>query len=294
MDTETLPPATQYKRRTDVERLDDLRALLLAPDRTELSYLRSALDDRTNLTQRIAPIFEERIDALKHNFPTELGSYVDKIIESKLEASQEQLLNLIFPLLGKMIRKYIAQQLTDFKDEINAQIREATSWRNWRTRLRVMFGLTTMGDVALANAKLYRIEEIYLIGQGSGLLAASYSAQNRLDRDLVAGMMTAIKSFIEDALHTSEREQLGMIEYDSYKIVMYNFYKFYFCVVISGVVSSHELQELEERAGAFAAHELPMASEDVTTERSAQLSERLREHFNLALPIETTSIALNS
>ncbi|MEM9849724.1 MAG: hypothetical protein AAF847_17675, partial [Bacteroidota bacterium] len=102
--------------------MDQLRSIILREDRFELERLRATLDDQEKLSQKISPILEERIAFLKQEFPTEFKAIVDDLIEEKLKASQQEILDVIYPVMGKMIKKYIQHQFELLRESINEQI----------------------------------------------------------------------------------------------------------------------------------------------------------------------------
>jgi len=60
------------------------------------------------------------------------------------------------------------------------------------------------------------VHEVYLVQRESGLLLGSYAKEKNTDQDVIAGMLTAIKSFAEDAFNRG-KEDLEMIQYENYK-----------------------------------------------------------------------------
>jgi hypothetical protein len=61
----------------------------------------------------------------------------------------------------------------------------------------------------------------------------------------VAGMLSAIKSFVENAFGQEDSE-LESLEYSDYKILLYNFNRFYFACVIEGYVDAILKDELQD------------------------------------------------
>ena len=258
--------------------LEQLRAVLLKDDRAELSDLQNLLADKKRLAERVSPIFEERIEQLKANFPQEFGALVDNAIEQKLKASQEDLLNLIFPVLGKMITKFVQQQIEELKESINKQTEQALSWNNWKRRFRAMFLGVNEADVILSDLKLAKIEELYVIQYNSGLLLGSYSRGELVDKDLIAGMFTAIKSFAEDSF-SKNQEDLEQIEYGSYKILIQNFRSYYITFVVSGALGIEELNKLKAKAVDFADKELRNTIIVINSTIQTDISTKLKQYF---------------
>ena len=72
-----------------------------------------------------------------------------------------------------------------------------------------------------------------LYEKGSGLLLGNHSTTETMDKDMVSGMLTAIKSFVEDAF-SGGAQNLEAIEYELYTIHIQNFFSYYIAVVVSG------------------------------------------------------------
>ncbi len=259
--------------------MEELRRILLHSDRAEIDELRDILADRARLAERVAPIFEERINYLKSNFPQELGKYVDTAIERKLLVSNELLLDIIYPSLGKLVRKFVEQQIGQLKDSIQDQIRSATSVDTWRRRFRSTVLGVDESALLLERISLSTIEEIFVVQHNSGLLLGVYSRGETVDRDLMAGMFTAIKSFAEDAFAMGH-EQLETIDYGSYKILIQNSYQYYIAIVVSGVLSSAERELLTNEAVQFANTSLRgMNFEHIDEMLQTEIGKKIKAHF---------------
>ncbi len=65
-----------------------------------------------------------------------------------------------------------------------------------------------------------------------------------MDKDMISGMLTAIKSFVEDAF-SGGGQDLESIEYELYTIHIQNFFSYYIAVVVSGNYTQTFENELE-------------------------------------------------
>ena len=65
-----------------------------------------------------------------------------------------------------------------------------------------------------------------------------------IDKDMISGMLTAIKSFVEDAFKTGN-DNLESIEYGLYNIHIQNFKTYYIAVVVHGVFDTNYQEKLE-------------------------------------------------
>lgn len=57
-----------------------------------------------------------------------------------------------------------------------------------------------------------------MTGKESGLLIGSYSRGNIADKDMISGMLTAIKSFVEDAF-SKEGQDLEDIKFENFNFL---------------------------------------------------------------------------
>ncbi len=262
------PPLDQH--RNEQELLDQLRAALLSEDRKAFQELKHIVEERSELAKRIDPIIEEHLEELKANFPENYHRITQKIIDVRLKQSQDELINIIYPRLGLLIRKFIANEIKLIRERIDGQI-ERSPFAFLRRKRQ------TSAEI-LANTLQSSIEEVYVISHESGLLLGSASAGVTVDRDLVAGMLTAIKAFVEDAFKRTEEELQG-IQYGSYQILIHNFYNYYIAVAIAGTLSDSESDLLTQNILEFAARELNRDLSEPNPEVYRHLQKQLTTYF---------------
>ena len=210
----------------DVVLLEQLKTILLKQDRQEIDSIKHILNNRSELQKKVDPIFDDKIEELKRRFPEEFGAIINQSIEEKLEESKEQLLNVIYPVLGQMIKKYVSHQFQLLKERIDERVQNTFSSKGLISQVKSkLFGIRA-GDMVLSDLDIPLIQEVYVIQRDSGLLIGNYSKNNTMDKDMIAGMLTAIKAFVEDAFQ-QENQELDLIQYGNYKIRIQNFYQYY-------------------------------------------------------------------
>ena len=89
------------------------------------------------------------------------------------------------------------------------------------------------------------IEEVFVIEKDSGILAGNYSRGEIADKDMVSGMLTAIKSFAEDAF-SKEGQNLEDIKFETFQLSIQNFKTIYIATATSGVLNPDFKDELLE------------------------------------------------
>lgn len=255
-----------------------LKEILLREDRSALEELQRTLNEKQLLAEKINPIVEDHLTFLRQNFPKEYAKIVNRMVEQKLKTSQTEILDVIYPVMGKMINKYITYQFQEMKDSINARIDAFFSKQGvlWWIRNKI-FGLDN-AELLLSSLDEPVIEEIFIIQRDSGLLYGSAALYPSVNRDVVAGMLTAIKSFVEDAFER-DNEDLEMIQYGTYKIIIENMPSHFFAVAISGSMSNAEGAVLRNQIIDFIQENELLRSPDFNSEIQEKISQSLDNHF---------------
>jgi len=270
------PPSVSLNETQSIELL---KQILLKEDRNEVEQLKALLNNPEALSQKVSPIVEQHLDYLKKNFPNEYHKTIENIIERKLESSQEELLNTISPVMGQMIRKYVQHQFQLLKEGLDQRI-DATLNQGVIGRVRHLFGgkPKISSEEIIASLDRPTIEEIYVIEHHSGILLGSASRTETIDIDVIAGMLTAIKSFVEDAFKRGE-EQLETIQYGTFSILLVNFHSYYIAAAISGSMSMKERIGLESDLAKFAEKELKINMQKADGTSNLLIKQKLEKHF---------------
>ncbi len=228
-----------------------LRELLLEEDRinqeklsNEIQTLNNELNTRSKLELKIDPIIEDRLDKLKTDFPTLFGPVITETIKYQIKHSQDEVVDALYPIIGKLIRKYIAREIEMLSEKVDAQLDIAFSWKGWVNRFKAWFSGSRETDILFQGVAEPVVEEIFVIEQNSGLLYGSYSRNKTMDQDMIAGMLTAIKSFVVEAFKNGEQE-LESIEYESYHILFKSFKKYFLAVAVSGTITASFKDKLD-------------------------------------------------
>lgn len=264
------------------------KQILLNDDRQKIDSLQETLEKPELLEQKMRPVLKDQLQYVKDHFPQEFGAIVDDAIETKLEESKEQLLNVIYPVLGQMMKKYINQQFQLLKDRIDNQMRYTFSkqgmFRLFKGRL---LGLKS-SEIILQDVDKPVINQIYIVMQDSGLLAGEYTITEVTDQDMMVGMLTAIKSFAQDTFGANP-EALDTINYEQgYKIMLQNFNNYYAAIIIKGSLGAYEKDKISDAVLQFAELEMNIDLSIIDTETHQYVSTKLEEYFkNLDLsPIQ--------
>lgn len=227
------------------ERLEILKEILLTEerefDRDLVLKIQKLENKQEHLSDRVTPILDERMDDFVEKMPKTLGPVITETLKTEIKKSQEAVAEALYPVMGKMIKKYVQAEIKKLNEDINARLNKTFTFKNW------FYGKDKNVDAAALMYEQYkaRIEQIMVIEKGSGLLKANYAKRETLDEDMIAGMLTAIKSFVEDAYQKEEME-LERIDYELFTIHLQNFSNYYIAVVITGIYDDNYKDRLED------------------------------------------------
>jgi hypothetical protein len=264
-------PTTQQDEK---RKLEKLRSILFAEERAKIERLNKLLDRKDDsLAEKVVPIIDDELHKFEQHFPKTYQLAVDRIIEHKLKQSQDQLLDVLYPIIGKMIRKYLAQQLQELRESVQKQVRQS-----YFGRFRESVTGVREGDRILSEASASKVEEAYVIEQHSGLLMGSASNSSIVDKDMLAGMLTAIKSFVVDAFQRGDTF-LETINYAGYQIIVQDYYTFYVALAVNGHLTTQEYETLQERIDSFCRKELTGSSTSDDYRTHARLGNALQDYF---------------
>jgi hypothetical protein len=257
-----------------------LRDILLRDDRETILAVKKVLDDKSLLAEKISPIVEEHLENMRQHFPQEYEQLVNKMIEQKLKSSQKEIVEVIYPVLGQMITKFISLQFQMLKENIDKQVKTTFSTKTIIDKIKYrIFGVKT-SDIIIASADVPYVEEVFVIQKNSGLLLGSAALYPTENRDAVAGMLTAIKDFVEDAFE-KDKEDLETINYGTYRVMLYSFPTYYFAMALSGSLSTSESEKFRSSVFQFAEKTPELGTDDVDSDIQTRISKRLESVFIL-------------
>ncbi len=222
------------------DKLRLLREILLIDDREIASAITKRLDEisdtlekRENLSEKIDPILDDRFKEFVESIPSRLGPVITKTLKQEIQNSKNEVVEALYPIMGKMIKRYVQNEISRLSENINKKVNNTFSLQAIKRKLRAWFTGVKESDLILSEANPPVLNEIFIIEKGSGILLGNFSKTETLDKDMVSGMLTAIKSFVEDAF-SAGAQNLEAVEYELYTIHIQNFFSYYIAAVVSG------------------------------------------------------------
>ena len=224
-------------------RFELLRDLLLAEDREKFDSLSQEIIIREKLSKSVNPLIDEKILDLRENFPEYFGNTITETIKIQIRDSQDEVVEALYPIMGKMVKKFIVAEITKLSDSINKTIKEKFSFKE--ILKRYFKGKRNDSGIVLEEVFEFVVEEVFIIEKDSGILSGSYSRGSIADKDMISGMLTAIKSFAEDAF-SKEGQDLESIKFETFQLSIRNYKTIYIAIATSGVLTEEIREVLSE------------------------------------------------
>ncbi len=193
--------------------LDELRMLLLKPVRAQLDELQQRLDNPERHAKDISRVLPEAI-ALRSTKDKKLEISLEPItanaIQSSIKKDRQILVDALFPVMGPAIRKAIFAAIQGMTQTFNQLLEYSVSMQGLKWRLEALRTRKPFAEVVLLHTLVYQVEQVFLIHGKTGLVLQHVVAKTVAgqDPDLVSGMLTAIKDFVQDSFGAEEGEVL--------------------------------------------------------------------------------------
>ncbi|MFC2037326.1 SH3 domain-containing protein [Chloroflexota bacterium] len=212
----------------DESRLGELRDILLREDKEYLIE---------TIKSVISPALARQIDDAEDEVSDTLAPVIGPTIRRQIEDSQEVIVDALYPIIGKTIRRAVAEAMRDLARRVDENLRNPFGVQRVIRRIRARLQGVSEAELLLREALPFRVQEVFLIHRDSGLLLAHLSSQSSdaLDRDLVSGMLTAIRDFAQDAFGDEQEGELDAIQYGTLRIRLEPGRWAYLAVVVEGI-----------------------------------------------------------
>lgn len=237
-----------------------------------LRDIESNFNDKQKFSSKVEPIILQELDEFKTSIPDTLGPTITAALKKEINKNRDQVVDALFPILGKMIKKYIAQEINKLSEKINQQL-------GFRGKIRSWFGGSKEKQNVVDALVPAEIEQVMLIEKDSGLLKASYSNTQSIDEEMISGMLTAIKNFVEDAFQEKD-QNLELIEYELYRIHLQSFQRYYVAVVISGNYNLNAKSKVQDLIFEF--YEDFTKKDEYTSLPMDRINKQLAQNFGYA------------
>ena len=192
----------------------------------ELQELRNVLLKSGPLVDKISPVIADILEEQIKNSGDEIAQAIAPVIGEALRrqiyTAREDIIDALYPVIGQTINRAMTEALRDIARNVDRRVRQSVSPQTVIKRWHARAQGVSRSDYALREAMPFRVREIFLIHRESGLLIHHLTSdlERPPDRDLVSGMLTAIRDFAREALGDEESGELDAIAYEMQNILL--------------------------------------------------------------------------
>ena len=234
----------------DTSELDSLISLLTGEQKVELDKLRESFNDPELFTERIKETLPEAI-ARRGKDDQMLAQLLAPTIEETIDSLNQQdpdaLAVKMLPTIRRSVRLIVLETFNDLVTNLNRVLDHSFnfSWRfeAWRTG-------RPFGEIVLAKTLIYRVEQIFLIHIKTGLLLKQVIVDDRQahDGDLISGMLTAIRDFVQHSFELEPSETLSNFKVGELSVLIEQDEEVFIAAVVRGLVPAELNDNLQRTA----------------------------------------------
>ena len=244
-------PPVDKKPANDADALDALKSLLLGEEQQQLEEISERVADLGLRSSDIAEVLPDSLrlsDSQGSELTNALESPVTTCIQRRIERDPDSFADALYPVIGPAIRQSIAATFKDLVKNLNRTLEHSLSAQGIRWRLEAMRSGVPFPEVVLRHTLSYRVEQVFLIQNDSGLLMQHVQDDLAVsaDADAVSGMLTAIAQFVRDAFQAGDKEGLETVEIGDHTVLLVHGPSAYLACVIRGIPPGNLREHCQE------------------------------------------------
>ncbi len=242
-----LPSISELLRLKIVESKEEI-AQVIAPilDRAILSRIEEDKTSMGNALSSAVPIaISEQIRVSPEEMSDAFAPTMGRAIKKQIEIEKDTVVDALYPIIGSTISKYMAETI----QAINQQVEDTLSVKGITRKIRAKLQGVSEAELILKEALPFVVQAIFLIHKASGLVISEIQRSDgqRLESEMVAGMLTAIRSFANDCITQSGNvSELDAIDYGTSKIILEVAGYCYFAIVVQGKPSKEFIHQMRK------------------------------------------------
>jgi OmpA family protein len=203
----------------------ELRQLIVGPEQDTLAALRERVEDRQRRIEDVGEVLPEAAARCAEDaaLAKALAPAVEDALITSVRANPNTLADVLFPVMGPAIRKSLAQFLATMLEGMNRTLEQSFSLQGLMWRWEAFRTGKSFAEVVLLHTLVYRTEQAFLIHRTTGLpllhVAAPEVRDQAQDADMVSGMLTAIRDFVQDAFRDhASKDSVGGESLDALRV----------------------------------------------------------------------------
>ena len=189
-----------------IDGIADLDARARAELKAKLDEVYAQAGNTEQLTHSVSQIISEvlrRAEVERHaELSQSLAPLLVSTIKTELRNSQDQMVEALYPITGRLAKSYVASAIQDLTAQMNRRLEQNAVM----LRLQSLATGRSVAELALASTNDFAVKELYLIRRGSGALIAHWPETGSNGREhAVSGVLAAVNEFANEAFSANEQ-----------------------------------------------------------------------------------------
>ncbi len=198
----------------------ELKNILLAEERKRIDRLEDNWtfpDGFSSQVANVLPLAVDKSEKKDEELTETLYPVVEKSIYRSVKTNIQPMADALFPVMGPAIRKAIQDAMRKTVESLNQTLESSFTVKGIKWRLQAKATGRSYAEIVLKNTLLFRVEQVFLIHRGTGLLIAHESINPLHDEnsDMISSMLTAIQDFVRDSFKVDDSQNLESIQVGS-------------------------------------------------------------------------------
>src|SRR4028118_1380823 len=205
----------------------------LLPEALAQQIVNSPADIANAIAPEIGLAIKEQIRLDKESIVQALAPEMGKAITAQIKLERDSMVDALYPVIGRTMSGDVAEAI----ERINEKVSNAISVEGIGRKVRARLQGVSEAELILKESVPFTVQAAFLIHKASGLVISEVqnSESYQLESEMVAGMLTAIRSFVNECIvQSGEVSELNQIEYGDSKIMLEVGGYCYMAVVIKG------------------------------------------------------------
>ena len=114
------------------DKLKILKEILLSEEKEFADSIAQKIEDLTKivhqkkeLSHKVDPIIDDKLEEFVLEIPKTLGPTITETLREEIKNSQDAVVEALFPIIGKMIKKYIAHEMKLLSENISRKTKKS-------------------------------------------------------------------------------------------------------------------------------------------------------------------------
>jgi len=216
-----------------------------------MSYKKELSPEEEALENALLPIINRLIDKNFENADDKISAKIAPLIggaiREQIKNQKDDIVDALYPVMGNMISKFVTKSFEDLLNKINDKIQNGLSAEAIKRKIKAKLRGISESELLLQESSSAKIKAALLIHKESGSLLCKVEDENATlsDADMLASMMSAIRSFVNEWINNNESyKELGEIEYGGNKIIIEASGHSYLAVIVEGATYKDTYEEI--------------------------------------------------